>query len=55
MLSSIASIAKALTTIIQLVKRAILLFKVKKREKLIEDIKSDDRDKQLDAIDELRK
>lgn len=55
MLSSIAAIARALTTVINLVKRAIFLFKVKKRETLVEDIKSDDKNKQLDALDELRK
>lgn len=55
MLSKITAIVKVLSTIVDLVKRAILLFQMKKREKLIEDIKSDDKDKQLDALDELRK
>ena len=55
MISKIVTIIKALTTIISMVKRAILHFKIKKRENLIEDIKSDDKNKQLDALDELRK
>ena len=55
MISKISAIARALLEIVSLVKLAILHFKVKKREKLIEDIKSDDRGKQLDALDEVRK
>ena len=55
MLSKIALIIRFILGLVDSIKTIMYRAKVAKREKLVEDIKSDDKSKQLDALDELRK